>query len=196
MSAADAPRAAAFDLTTVAVEIEEHADAGGWDQPPRLYALVDTAELAAREPTLAASLGAAAALTPIEQEALPDGDLADVLAGIAWPDDVRGCALVNEIVMLPPSVSDAVPDDAAAAAFVAAHPERREARLCVAVLRDGSRAACLRLRGATTREDKVLTGADLVPNLAAALLQTLDPVPHDAEPYAAADASADDGQPG
>jgi hypothetical protein len=54
------------------------------------------------------------------------------------------------------------------------HPERREARLAVAVLRDGSRACAVRLRAAGEEDDAVLVGDDLVPNLAEALLETLD----------------------
>ena len=52
------------------------------------------------------------------------------------------------------------------------HPERREARLAVAVLRDGSRACTVRLRGPD--EDELLVGPDLAPALADALAATLD----------------------
>ena len=49
---------------------------------------------------------------------------------------------------------------------------RREARLAVAVLRDGSRACAVRLRAADAEQDALLVGGDLVPNLAEALLET------------------------
>jgi hypothetical protein len=81
--------------------------------------------------------------------------------------------LVQEIMMLPPESEDAMPAHGAGVLdWVAEHPERREARLAVAVLRDGSRACAIRLRG--TEENELLVGADLAPNLTAALLATLD----------------------
>ncbi|HVE98614.1 MAG TPA: PPA1309 family protein [Mycobacteriales bacterium] len=162
-------------LTNVAVEIERHVAASGWDQAPRLFALADTTELLDREPHLSTTLGVAPTgpLTPVEQEPLPEGALDEVLADLAWPDEVLGCALVNEVVMLPAELADAVPADVDAAAWVAAHPGKREIRLAVAVLRDGSRAGCLRLRGDDPDDDEVLVGTDLVPNLAEALVATL-----------------------
>ncbi|MDP9444195.1 MAG: hypothetical protein M3P83_07545 [Actinomycetota bacterium] len=48
-------------LVTAVVEVEAHADAAGWDQPARIYALVPTDELLAREPALATTLGLDAA---------------------------------------------------------------------------------------------------------------------------------------
>jgi hypothetical protein len=52
------------------------------------------------------------------------------------------------------------------------HPQRREARLGVAVLRDGSRACTVRMRGQD--EDELLVGPDLAPDLADALAATLE----------------------
>lgn len=162
-------------LTNIAVEIEQHAAAVGWDQPPRLFALVDTTELLDREPHLSTTIGVTPTgpLTPVEQEPLPEGALDEVLADLAWPEEVLGCALVNEVVMLPADIAETVPGDVDQAAWVAAHPGKREIRLAVAVLRDGSRAGCLRLRGEDGAEDEVLVGPDLVPNLADALVATL-----------------------
>lgn len=170
-------------LTALAAEIEQHVAETGWDQPPRLYALVPTAELVAQEPALAAQLGLdgdttpQGALTPVEQEPLPEGPLDEVLAGIAWSDDVAGCALAHEALVLPPSVEAEAPDDvddATLTQWAAEHPDRREVRITVAVLRDGSRGAVLRLRTASeTEPDDLLTGDDLAPNLADALLDTL-----------------------
>ena len=37
-------------LATAVLEIERHAAEAGWDQPARLFALVETARLVAREP--------------------------------------------------------------------------------------------------------------------------------------------------
>ena len=47
-------------LIAVLLEIERHVAAAGFDQPPRLFALVSSADLASREPALAAQLGLAA----------------------------------------------------------------------------------------------------------------------------------------
>jgi len=158
-------------LEAVAADIEAHVATSGWDQRPALFALVRAGSLAAAEPDAAARLGLDAgsdALTPIEQESLPDGPLDDVLAQIAWPDEVDGCALSQEIVMLPPGADDQIGPDAGPDEAMA-HPDRREARLIVAVLRDGASAAVLRLRDG----DDLLTGPDLAPNLVAALHATL-----------------------
>ena len=167
-------------LETIAAEIEEFASQAGWDRPPSLYALVPTRALAA-DPSAASVLSPgqelvaseidADAITPIAQEELPDQPLDEVLAQIGWPPEVVGCALSQEIVMLPPSAEGELEQLSPAAA--ANHPERREARLVVAVLRDGRSAAMLRLRGTEGTDDDLLTGPDLAPNLVAALSETL-----------------------
>lgn len=200
-----APPPAGGALTRAVLEMERHVAAAGWDQPARLYALVETADLLRREPALAAALrasdGAAGtggasgpedvagatgagdaadevvgldALTPVEQEELPEyAALEDLLAGIAWPTEVLGAALVVERLMLPPGAERDMPaGDDAALAWLAAHPQRQEVRLAAGVLRDGSRACALRLR-THDADDAVLTGADLVPGLTEALAGTL-----------------------
>ena len=43
-------------LAAAVLEIESHVAQDGWDQPARLYALVDTATLVAQEPALAAAM--------------------------------------------------------------------------------------------------------------------------------------------
>ena len=165
-------------LQETLVEIERHVAQSGWDQPPQIFALARTNELAVREPTLAASLGLdpertpSGGLTPVEQGPLPDGPVDESLEQIGWPAEVAGCALVQEIMMLPPSAEQAMPAGASALDWVAGHPKRQEARLAVAVLRDGSRACAIRVRG--PNEADLLVGADLAPNLTAALLATLD----------------------
>ncbi|WP_375476737.1 PPA1309 family protein [uncultured Jatrophihabitans sp.] len=166
-------------LVDAVAEIEAHVHAGGWDRPPALFALVRAGRFAADEPQTAARLGidrlAEDELTPVEQGELPDQPLDELLAGIAWPDSVAGCALSQEIVVLPPDADARVEDLQAAAG----HPQRREARLVVGVLRAGESAALLRLRGVGVEghqgddgEDDVLTGPDLAPNLVAALHAT------------------------
>lgn len=165
-------------LLQTLVEIERHVADSGWDQAPLLFALASTADLMVREPAFAAQLGLVAdelpadALTPVEQDALPDGPLDESLSQIAWPEEVAGCALVQEVVMLPPEAEEGMPRHADVVDWAGSHPERREARLAVAVLRDGSRACTLRLRGA--EEEELLVGPDLAPALADALAATLD----------------------
>jgi hypothetical protein len=173
---------AASPLTRAVLEIDEYASGLGWDQPARLFALVDTARLRAQEPALAAQLGledesASTGLTPIEQDEIPSGKPLDEFLGtIAWPDAVAGCALSVERLMLPPSAEAQVPEnlsEAKLAQWVADHPERQEVRMTVAVLRDGGRESALRLREKDSPTE-VLTGPDLVPGLAAALAATFE----------------------
>ncbi|MEU8290280.1 PPA1309 family protein [Streptomyces pseudogriseolus] len=173
---------AANPLTRAVLEIDEYVSGLGWDQPARLFALVDTARLRAEQPSLADRLGLdggeeSAALTPIEQEEIPAGKPLDEFLGtISWPDAVTGCALTVERLMLPPSAEAQVPkdlDEAALTRWVAGHPERQEVRMTVAVLRDGSRDSALRLREKDSPTE-VLTGSDLVPGLAQALTATFE----------------------
>ncbi len=166
-------------LGSVLTEIEEHVAADGWDQPPRLFALADTADLVVHEPALAAALGLpgdAVGLTPVEQDPIPeDRPLDETLATIAWPAEVVGAALVLERVVLPPEAEGDVPADGDVRAAVAAHPLRRDVRMAVVVLRDGQRWARLHFRARPQDEGvgEVLTGADLVPGLTDALSATL-----------------------
>ena len=166
-------------LIDAIAEVDRHLAQGGWDQPTRLYALVRTADLLASEPALAQTLGlsptaASDALTPVEQESLPTGTpLDEWLAEIGWPAEVAGCALSQEVLTLPPSVEADLPADADAVAWAVTHPLRREVRMLVGVLRDGSRTATLRVRGVADQPDDVVTGEDLVPLLTDALAATL-----------------------
>jgi hypothetical protein len=158
-------------------EIEQHVADGGWDQGARLFALVPTADLLAREPGLADLLGASddAELTPVEQEELPDhASIEELLAGLAWPADVVGAALVVERVVLPPEAEAALPEgEDEALQILASHPSRQDVRLAVATLRDGTRSSAMRFR---LHDDpvQVLVGPDLVPRLADALAATLE----------------------
>lgn len=168
-------------LAGVVRELEQHVAVEGWDQPPRLFALVLTTELLAREPHLADVLGvsedatAVADYTSLEQEELPSyATLEDLLAGITWPAEVAGAALVVERLMLPPEAEADLPEDEnEALTALHSHPAREEIRLAVAVLRDGQRYCALRLR---SHDDpiQVITGADLTPSLPEQLLATLD----------------------
>lgn len=178
-------------LVTSALETERHVAAAGWDQPPRLFALVRTAGLLEREPQLRAELGhslespdspdgqdAAAdeqdALTAIEQEGLPStSSLESLLAQLAWPEEVDGVALAVERIVVPPEAENDLPEDPEQAAeTLATHPDRKDVRLLVAVLRDGESACLLRQRDHDT-DDKVASGPDIAPGLVQALSATL-----------------------
>jgi hypothetical protein len=172
-------------LAAAVREIERHVAASGWDQPPRLFALAETARLLAEEPQLAEQLGGANAgtITSIEQEDLPQTPLPDLLAGLGWSEDVSGCALVLELVAVPGADDDEVPDQEQAA-WASAHPERQDMRLAVAVLRNGSRASVLRVRAdgdtgvsdpAADPQGDTIEDTDLATDLATALLATLEP---------------------
>ncbi|MGP3985185.1 PPA1309 family protein [Streptomyces sp. 3N207] len=172
-------------LTRAVLEIDEYASGLGWDQPARLFALVNTERLRAEEPGLAGQLGLdqqqndaqGTAFTPVEQDEIPaDAPLDEFLGTIAWPETVDGCAVTVERLMLPPSAEATVPeglDGEQLARWVAEHPERSEVRMTVAVLREGERESALRLREKDSPTE-VLTGADLVPGLAEALAATFE----------------------
>lgn len=192
--------AAPSPLRSVVVELELHTHGNGWDQPPALYALADTAELLAAEPGLADQLGLDSdvlppgSLIPVEQETAGDVPLEEVLARIAWPENVLGCAVVQEVLVLPPGAEESRPDDVDPVEWAASHEARREVRMVAGVLRDGTSACALRLRTSGTAEEagadgeggtpeegsggsddsEVIYGDDLAPNLIAALLTTLD----------------------
>ncbi|MGI3780293.1 MAG: PPA1309 family protein [Janthinobacterium lividum] len=167
-------------LLAALVELEHHVAEGGWDAPPRLFALVETDELAAAEPDLARALGlrttadgaSPGALTAIEQDTFtPTQDVLNDLAGIEWPADVFGAAVATVRTFLPSTVEVELPEDPAeAAALVAAHPAAEEIRVVVGVDRSGAQHGVARLR---TQPDELLAGTDLVPGLATALAHTL-----------------------
>lgn len=162
-------------LREVVLELERHASAAGWDVPPRVYALVDAARLHAEEPEIAREAGVPdepGRLAVLEQPSLPgDKPIEDALAGIEWPEQVTGCALVLERIVLAGDAADDLPSEGQRE-WVAEHPGREDARLVIGVLRDGSRHSAIRLRGHDSA-DEVLSGPDLVPQLADALDGTL-----------------------
>lgn len=161
-------------------EIEAHAAEAGWDQPSRLYALVPTSDLLAREPALAAAMGleeatASGSLTPVEQDDVPvDRALESVLEQIMWPAEVFGCAAVVERLVLPPDADQQLPEDPRSAEqYAAEHPDRQEVRIVAGATRDGSTYCALRLR---SHDDplSVLESPDLVPALLELLRSTLE----------------------
>ncbi|HSK34135.1 MAG TPA: PPA1309 family protein, partial [Propionicimonas sp.] len=137
-------------LVAALVEVERYVGRSGWDQPARLFALVPTAELIAAEPALAEQLtGATDGFSSIEQEDFrPGEDLAETLAGIAWPPTVAGCVLALERSFLPADAEPELPADPDAAALaVAAHPRRLDLRVVVGVTRAGTSHGLARVRG-------------------------------------------------
>lgn len=167
-------------LAAAVLEIEKHQAGAGWDQPARLYALVDTADLVAHEPALAAMLGLdepreRGSLTPIEQEELSaDQELEELLPTISWPASVVGCAAVVERLVLPPAADGQIPDDPAEAAeFAREHPDRQEVRIVAGVTRHEASYCAVRLR-AHDDDASVMGGAELVPSLLTLLRATLD----------------------
>lgn len=172
-------------------EVIDHVDADGWGSGPRMFGLVPTALIAAAEPTLLDQLEDGSELTPVEQDAFPDDvdggspALDEFLSTMSWPESIVGCILVQEIVVLPPSAEHDVlaptsttDADAAARTAALAHPEKREARLIVGVLRDGPSRSLLQLRPEEDDdpfgEMDLRTSGNLAPHLVNALYDTLD----------------------
>lgn len=146
------------ELNSAVVGTARHAASPDWGQPPRLYALTKKSRLSfLPQKVLPPEVAEAGpdSLIPIEQDALPQGDPAQVLTTIHWPPEVDGCVLVSELVI--------VPTDARATAS-----RETEGRLTVGVLRGGQYACCLQLRG----QDDLLVGDDLAQDVVAALLGT------------------------
>ena len=174
-------------LAAAVLEIESHVASDGWDQPARLYALVDTAALVAQEPALAAAMdidgpGDDGSFTPIEQDGLPPGQqLEQALTSIVWPDAVSGCAAVLERLVLPPGTDEEIPEDPTAAElFAREHPDRQEVRMVAGVTRAGASYCALRLR-AHDDEQSVVNGTELVPGLLELLHATLHDTPTDTD---------------
>lgn len=165
-------------LALVALETERHVAGLGWDQPPRLFALVSTAQVVAREPGIRERLSPAdllpGALMAIEQDEFgAAGDLESLLASIGWPSEVAGCALAVERLVVPPEAERDLPEQPdEALARLLAHPGRRDVRLLVATMRDG-RSICLLRQRAHDRDEDVAMGEDIAPGLVAALAATL-----------------------
>lgn len=151
-----------------------------WGQPLRLFALVASDELLAAEPQLAAELELTpGTVTPVEQEGFDaEASVEDVLAGIAWPAGVLGAAVAVERWVLPPSAEESiagVTDDAELRDIVAAHPQRQDVRVIVAVTRDGLEDTVLRLGPPHDQAARGRPGERLAPGLADALAATFLP---------------------
>ncbi|GAA1001491.1 PPA1309 family protein [Nocardiopsis tropica] len=184
-------------LGRAAQEAIEFVEPQGWGQPPQLFGLVPTSLLATSQPEWADMLDDGATLTVIEQEPLPgdptggSAELDHVLATTTWPEEVVGCALVQEIIVLPPNaesdldgalephLADKEASDRAGRAAAESHPERRTARMVAAVLRDGHRITLPTLRPDDEDDDpfaanELLRADQLAPGLIQGLLATFD----------------------
>lgn len=163
-------------LTDAAADTERHVARLGWDQAPRLFALVRTADLMEREPSLRPRLvtGDPGGFTAIEQEGVPrTSSLESLLGRMAWPEEVDGVALAVERIVVPPDAERDLPVDATEATdALAAHPERKDVRLLAAVLRTGESVCLLRQRDHDS-DDAVARGKDIAPGLVHALGATL-----------------------
>lgn len=162
-------------LALAVLEAESNRDRDGWGKPPQLYALAGKAAVIAACPELDAEIREAPedSLIPIKQEPLPPGEPLEVLASVHWPDDVTGCVLVTELVVLPPEAEgegppDPDPDPDKVEQWARDHPGSRPARLAVGVSRDGDYTCILRLRG----DDSVQFNPRLADDLVTALLET------------------------
>lgn len=175
----DAPTAA---LAAAVLEVARHLESEQLGAP-RLFALARSAELMATSPSLAALLGAGGSedgepdelhLTPIDLDdgsgaGGPAGD-ADPLAAlqsVQWPDLAAGGAIACDLA--PTSWSVRAEDDGAAMTEEEALPRGRSLRVVVAALADGTTWSAVH-RGA---EHGYVLGAALLPDISAALLETL-----------------------
>ncbi len=142
-------------------EIDSYVDAFGWDGPVRLFALVDSAALDV--PEVAPS---PTPLTAIEQDGLPQAEtIEELLAQIAWPEQVDGCAVSVERVIVQRDDSTVIgPQEALT------DPDRRDVRLTVGVLRSGETWCAVRFKGI----DDVVESSDAVPGVIELLRATLD----------------------
>ncbi len=177
MSDSTSPPSPAIEvaLRAAAIDTEQHVARAGWDQRPRLFALVRNSLLAQREPGISERLGEAPTdgYTAVEQEDLPQtSDMESMLARLAWPEDVSGAALAIERIVVPPEAERDLPADPERATdALATHPDRKDVRVLVAVNRSGESICLLRQR-AYDADDAVAQGRELAPGLVHALTMT------------------------
>ncbi|MDR6939255.1 PPA1309 family protein [Arcanobacterium hippocoleae] len=181
-------------LRDATIEIEQYVAKAGWDAPIRIFALVNVQKALAANPELAKELSAdenlaathlatAHTLFSVEQEGLPAADsITELLGQIYWPADVDGVAISVERVILPPSAEVELPtDEQAAMKILQAHPQRQDVRMVAALMRDGATWGALRMRD-HDRDELVLSGAELLSGLCAALEVTFTQLPEAENP--------------
>jgi hypothetical protein len=159
-------------LAVAVLEAESDRERDGWNKAPQLYALVGKVAVSAADQELGARISTAPpnSLIPVKQEPLPSGEPLDVLARVQWPDDVTGCVLVTELVVLPPAADGEGPADPdQVEQWARDHPGGRPARLAVGVCRNGDYTCILRLKD---EDDGVRLDPRLADDLVTALLAT------------------------
>lgn len=166
-------------LARAVSEIDDHVAAAGWDGPAYVFALIRTAEALAADPAFAAEApaelkeqaeGDPEHLTAVAQDELPAADdLETLLAQLAWPPAVAGVAVSVERVVLPPEAEAELGPQASMEECLA-HPAREDVRMIVGVLRTEETWSVIRMR----QHDDVVGAENLVPDLAQALLATLN----------------------
>ncbi len=96
-------------LRRAALEMEAYVAADGWDQAPRLFALVATADLVSQQPDLADQLVDDAGEHHARSSRTayrPTADSRTCSPRSPGPTAVMGCAAVLERIMLPPEAED------------------------------------------------------------------------------------------
>lgn len=142
-------------LNRAMLEAVEFVHAEGWDNRPVLFALVPARILMQATGEMFGDDADVSPLSLIIQEAIPEhirpgsDELGDYLARIAWPEEVAGVILAQEIEFLDSSADDS--DDAAGVAA-----ERRPARVFSGVLRSQEQLTLLQLR--PTEEELAAAG--------------------------------------
>lgn len=164
-------------LERVVREVESHVARSGWDQPTRLFALVDTAAAIADDPSLAAVLDKGpdgVTYTAVEQEGLPEHDtIQGLLEGISFGEKVDGALIVVERMMVPPEAEVGLPEDREEALeLLMEHPGREDIRLVASALRTGESMCAIRARSKDS-DVEVATGPDLSVGLVMAVADTL-----------------------
>lgn len=190
-------------LLTCGIDTERHVALAGWDQPWRLFALVNAEKLLAAEPGLRAQLevdgatsndtdtgegsadgdgsddGAAmergaGQYAAVEQEDLPPAHtIEELLAQIAWPPEVDGVALAVERIVVPPEAEADLPQDPEAATAILTQHPDRADVRLLVAVLRNGESVCLIRQRAHDADDKVATGSDLAPGLTSALAATL-----------------------
>src|SRR5436190_18112461 len=113
-------------LASAVIDVERYAATKGWGRSPQLYALTRKRAIRFPGPETAAILRDKPddALIPMEQDPLPPGEPEEVLASIQWPEQVEGCVLVTELLILPPGTEKEAPSEATAAeTWAASRPD-------------------------------------------------------------------------
>jgi hypothetical protein len=158
-------------LESVVREVEDHVASSGWDQPIRLFALVETATLLKSNPDL--TLDTSLTLTSVEQELEELDDFEEFLGTLAWPQDVVGAVVVLERIVLPTTAESELPEGQEDEVVQAAmnHPDALDVRIVSAVLRSGENLNAVRQRTHDTA-DAVAVAPDIVVSLNDQLLAT------------------------